>query len=47
LPLARVPHEGDNAFMAEDPRPYQPPASGVNRAVVAVAALLVLLAGGW
>ena len=35
--------------MAEDPRPYQPPASGVNRAVIAVAALLVLLAaaGGW
>lgn len=35
--------------MAEDPRPYQPPASGVNRAVIAVAMLLVLLAagGGW
>ena len=35
--------------MAEDPRPYQPPASGVNRAVIAVTLLLVLLAagGGW
>jgi hypothetical protein len=35
--------------MAEDPRPYQPPASGVNRAVIAVVSLLLLLAagGGW
>jgi hypothetical protein len=49
MPLARAPREGHNAAMAEDPRPYQPPASGVNRAVFAVAALLVLLAaaGGW
>lgn len=34
--------------MADDPRPYQPPASGVNRAVVAVvAAILLIGAGAW
>lgn len=32
--------------MADDPRLYQPPASGVNRAVFAVVAALLLLCGG-
>jgi hypothetical protein len=32
--------------MAEDQRPYQPPASGVNRAVIGVLALLLLFAAG-
>jgi len=33
--------------MADEPRPYQPPASGVNRAVIAVVALLLAAGGGW
>jgi hypothetical protein len=33
--------------MDQDPRPYEPPASGVNRAVIAVIAAVVLLGAGW
>lgn len=33
--------------MADEPRPHQPPASGVNRAVIAVVALLLAAGGGW
>jgi len=33
--------------MADEPRPYQPPSSGVNRAVIAVVALLLAAGGGW
>lgn len=33
--------------MDQDPRPYEPPASGVNRAVIAVIAAVALLGAGW